>query len=289
MDQVRQAAIKALIYGDIFNYPLTAEEMWEYAIATEPFSQEKLSSVLRWLKEKNFSNNIFYFLSGKESLITTRQVRQQASEKKIEKAKRVSRILSYIPTICFIGISGSVAMKNASEQDDIDLFFVTKKHTLWITRFLVSVVLLVLGVRRKKHAQTVTNTVCANMFLSRDAYAFPKEQQNIYIAHEIAQIIPLYSLKHTYDDLINHNKWIYTFLPNWRKKHISVSHQSLIGGMIAVVLSWGEPLVRWMQLTYMRKSRTTETVTNTVIAFHPNNRQDSVLASFIKKCNIYDL
>ena len=42
--------------------------------------------------------------------------------------------LVYFPTIIFLGVTGSVAARNARQGEDIDLLLVCKTGTMWLTR-----------------------------------------------------------------------------------------------------------------------------------------------------------
>lgn len=287
--QIKQAVIETVVYADIFNYPLTQMQLWEYAISSIPFSREQLLKALPLVKEIVSQENHYYFLKGRNFLVANRRAKIRINEEKLAQAQKVATILSIIPTIRFIGISGSVAMCNADKDDDIDLFFITSPRSVWISRLLVAWVLEVLGVRRRKDQQHVTNSICANMFIACNSLAFSQEKQNLYIAHEIAQVLPLYSVGDTYEQLIDTNRWIHTFLSNWKKKSIPISHKTFLQYFAGKILLLLDPVVRFLQLRYMEKSRTTETVGATVIAFHPQDRIHFVMHSFRQKCKAYDL
>jgi len=286
MQQIKQAAIKALVYSDLFDYPLTAKELWEYAVSQKPFSLDQLQKALGTLKKVSEKNN-FYVLLGREKLISLRVEREKIGNKKIKKAQKISQMLSYIPTIRFIGVSGSVAMRNASAQDDIDLFFITKKNSVWVSRFLVTILLQLGGVRRRWNASDVTDTICANMFLDEEVALSPMKKQNLYIAHEIVQIKPLFSVGKIYDNFLDANTWTTDLLPNWRRASSLEAKTSPVRDMIGSAFLPLEPICRWIQTTYMKRKRTTETITKSLIAFHPNDASERILREFERKYQTY--
>ena len=64
-------------------------------------------------------------------------------------------------------------MDNAGEKDDIDLFVITSKGTLWITRLLLVSLLIFMGQYRgrgKKESQKV----CLNMLIDEVGLKFEK-------------------------------------------------------------------------------------------------------------------
>ncbi len=59
-------------------------------------------------------------------------------------------LVSLFPQIKLVGLSGSVAMLNADEGHDIDLFIVTAKNRLFTGRFIALFLAQLLGIRRKR-------------------------------------------------------------------------------------------------------------------------------------------
>ena len=106
-------------YHKIFDYVLTKEEFfkWQYKNQKILVSDIKSRSQLQ---------------------------REKYSESKLQIAKRASKLISKVPTVLFVGITGSLAMMNADKDSDIDLIIITKRNTLWTTRMLVYGILLAL-------------------------------------------------------------------------------------------------------------------------------------------------
>jgi hypothetical protein len=289
MHQIQQAAIKALLYSDIFDYPLTQEEIWEYAISPKPFALQSLSKAFTPFSATISQKKSFFFLSGKENIYFARLQKRAINERKIQKARLIAEILARIPTIKFIGISGSVAMKNAGKEDDIDLFFITRTKSVWISRLFVMVILAVYGVRRKKKSINVHDTICANMFIAEDDLRFPQVKRSLYLAHEIAQMLPLFSVDYVYKKFLTKNSWIATYLPNWRQRFCNEVSESFLRKSMASLMLLFESIVRQLQIMYMKKDRTTETISASVIAFHPHDLTESIEKAFAERCRQYDL
>lgn len=109
-----------------------------------------------------------------------------------------------------IALSGARAMNNASLADDIDLMIITAENRLWLTRLLVSF-LLFPWLRR---GQKISRRLCLNLWLDESALVI--KTQNLYTAHEICQLKPLYNRDQTYQKFISANLWYKQFLPNWK-------------------------------------------------------------------------
>lgn len=267
MEYLDSRKFLSLLYHDLFEYPLTWEELkrWEVKNSLEgDFPVEKTGK--------------FYHLPGRAELVTKRLARQKASRNKKQLAQRaVERILK-IPTVLLVGITGALAMENAREEDDIDLLVVTQKGTLWTTRFAVIQAIELFGpARRKPNDSKVEDKLCLNLWLDEDNLAIPAEKRNIYTGHEVLQVVPLASKKGTYSRFIQANNWAREFWPRAVSKKLKTSLPSQSPNSLFGVF---EPLARNFQLWYMRKRRTREMVEPGRAFFHPVDWQKPVLEAF---------
>lgn len=283
MKQSEKIIFQALCYSDIFDYPLTVRELWMYSLKKIKLKQflSNLSSVphitLKGIK--------YYVLPGRESIVTSYIKKQPINQKKILIAKRVANMLSHIPTISFIGISGSLATRSASSDADIDLFFISRPHTVWLTRFLVYACLHMLGLKRERNTH-IKDKICANMFFSRDNMRLPLKKRTIYGAREILQIFPLFDRENTYADFLLANTWITKYFPNIIfKKRIAAHSNNFLWTIIAPI----EFIARKIQVWYMRNRRTTEIATPSLIAFHPIDYETIILREYEKRKKQYGI
>lgn len=281
----RYSALSALAYSDIFDYPLTLEEVWFYAVH-KPLTKREVESLLsnsELVKEKDG----YYCFTGRQEIIKRRIIRKHVSKRKQEIAKDIAGILASIPTIYFIGISGGLAMNNTDADDDIDFFIITKKDTIWITRLLFLVFLIFMGKWRKRTDTDAKDKICINMLLD-ESHISLSAQKDIYLAHEVVQVIPLIQRRNIYSKFIETNIWVRNFLPNvFKKKVLEVKtlKTSWIENIIGVV----EPLAKYIQLVYMRNHKTTEIITDSLLAFHPKNYRMLVLEEYKKRLKKYHI
>lgn len=255
--ELRFSEKASVIYHNIFDYPLTKDEL----------------SI--WKCGKNIKSNIeiihknnFYFLKDREMVIGKRKEYEKYSKGKLKLARKAAKLISKIPTIKFVGITGALAMKNASKNSDIDLMTVTANNTLWTSRLLVYGLLLISGFKlRVPNGKNEKNRLCLNIWLDENDLVWRKKDRNIYTAHEIAQIIPIVNKDKTYEKLLWENRWILDFWPN----AIKISNKGFSTNNLQSVLSLFENVMFKIQYLHMSKRITREVVTPTRALFHPND------------------
>jgi predicted nucleotidyltransferase len=250
----------SVTYHNLFDYPLS------------------FSDLIKWTSNKSIGNsqgkeinvirkNNFYFLEGREGLIYKRLLRKRISAKKNKIAKKAANILSFIPWIKMIAVTGSLAMENASEESDIDLMVVTKKGLLWTTRIFSYLLINLFGIQtRKPNDSNQKDKLCLNIWLDEGDLIWSKKDRNLYTAHEIAQIVPLVNKDNTYEKIIYQNKWILNFWPN----AVRINKKNEINSK-NVNFSAVEKFAYWLQRNHMKSKLTRETVTPTRALFHPQD------------------
>lgn len=258
-----------IFYHSLFSFPLRVKEIekWQPGKAIKfGFKKAPLIS----------SSDGFYFIKGEEKQVGERLKREEFSKKKIKIAKKNSEVLKFLPFIKFIGITGSLAMENADFDSDIDLLIITRKRTLWTTRLLV---LLFLKFRkisvRRFFDKKVKDKLCLNMWLDEEDLEW--RGRNLFSAHEIAQIVPIFNREKTYERLIFLNSWIFDFWPNaisnkgkFFKNYNPNKEESFLSRLIYFCVSnFIEPLAYFLEKLYMRGKITREIVSRKRAIFHP--------------------
>src|SRR3972149_2442235 len=229
----------SVFYHDIFNYPLTNEE------------------INFWCPGKKFKDI---------------RIKLEAVEE-----KDGADAVSFVPFVKLVGVSGALAMKNTEEDADIDLIIICKKYTLWITRLLVIFALDALGIpRRKAGDREEKDKLCLNMWMDEGDLVWDREDRNFYTAHEIAQILPLVNKDKTYERFIYLNRWVREYWPDavgqtkeMREKR--TKERSLIFSVLNFFIYPLEFVAFWVQYIYMKSKITREVVTPTRAIFHPRD------------------
>lgn len=286
VDFVRVAILKTLIYSDIFNFPLTKDEIWKYLISDREIKHGTFDNALKTLinqdnktdrkKAKVSFKDGYFCLSGHEASIEERKSNKKYVEAKLKIAIKAASRLSHISSILFIGLSGGLAMGDVNKSDDIDFFIITKKDALFKTRLLVLFVLQKMGFRRKRIDKNPKDKICVNFLIDEKKLFLPLDRHDIYTAHEILQIKPLFERDRIYERFLKANQWIYNFLPNanlaggYKNQDIKKNIIYQILGYFIDFLPIERPS-RHMQMAIMKKHRRGEIVTKHVMVFNPND------------------
>jgi len=284
MDSREKAILKTLLYSNFFDYPLKEEEIYKFLITEKKIGKPEFHKILKKLKAPVKSSGGFYFLFGRNKSVKKRKEREKVSLRKLQKAQKVIRILSLIPTVKLIGVSGALSMKNSDKGDDIDIFVITKKDFVWTTRFLMVILLLMLGVYRTKNSKNYANKICLNMLLDEGQMTLEK---NLYIAHEIAQLIPVFERDNTYQKFLQKNSWVNNFMVNAldEKRSYSRRKSGILGNALIFLfkLLAFEKISKSMQLSYMKKDITKEVVRDDILRLHPFDYGSQILQIYSKK------
>lgn len=272
---MKKSYLASLWYHHIFDYPLTSDELklWE-------INEDMINSVPNTQPLK--TSNYYCFSKGQ---IKERLKRQDCSIRKLEIAKRAANVLAKIPTILFVGITGSLAMNNAKDDSDIDLLFVTSKDSLWSTRVLAYVLLKVysfpLRVPQDKNEQ---DKLCLNIWM--DESDLKITQKNLYTAHEICQIVPIVNKGDVYQKFMSQNKWVENYWSNQKLKHVLSQKKEKVElneiGSTLFLRSINN-FCFFVQHLRMKKRITRELVTKTRAFFHPFDWGEKVEKELLKR------
>lgn len=199
---LERGIVQAVAYADVFEYPLTADEIHRYLVGVAA-SRGAVRAVLSAGRPQEISRQgRYYTLEGRESIIDIRRARAAAATQYWRCAIRYGRTMGSLPFVRMVAVTGALAMDNMADGD-IDYLVVTEPGRLWLCRALI-VGLVRLAARKGTE-------LCPNYFLSEQALAL--NEHNLFTAHEIAQMVPITSMQ-TYERLRALNRWTDTYLPN---------------------------------------------------------------------------
>jgi hypothetical protein len=197
---VLHSVFHTLAYADVFDYPLTADEVYRYL----PSATASFEDVTQILADKTlFSKTEEYFtLRGRERIVETRQRRANVARRLWPKAARYGWMIACMPFVRMVAVTGSLAMNNTDEGKDIDFMIVTAPGHLWTCRALILLV--------ARFAKMEGVDLCPNYLVTTNALEL--QERSLYVAHELTQMIPLSGME-IYAELRRLNGWIADYLP----------------------------------------------------------------------------
>jgi hypothetical protein len=201
---IEQAILQTVAYADVFDYPLTADEIQRYLIGVSA-NRGMVRSALRsggWLGEPLGRSGKFFTLAGRDAIVELRRERAATADSYWRNALRYGHQIGRLPFVRMVAVTGALAMDNIADAD-IDFFIVTEPGRLWLCRALV--------VGLVKLAASRGLELCPNYFLSERALVLT--ECNLFTAHEVAQMVPLCGTA-TYQRLRELNRWTDRYLPN---------------------------------------------------------------------------
>ena len=202
---LERAILETLLYSDLFDYPLTLDEVVLYLGGVQSTADEVRACLActHYLAGRIIEIDGYLALRGREALIARRLERAASSDRLWRRARRFVRVLRLVPFVRMIAITGALSMKNSTAGDDIDVLIVTAPDRVWLTRAF-AVVLVYAG-------RLCGDTLCPNYVISERALGLDKH--TLFVAHEFIQMVPVYG-RAVYDRMCAANPWIQTMLPN---------------------------------------------------------------------------
>lgn len=243
-DTLDEALLWTVLYADIFDFPLTRDELFTFLMGYRGSRAEVDAAVDRSLVDGHDleTDGEFIFLPGRAETVTYRLRRGRAASALWRHARLYAHLIWTLPYVRMVAVTGALAMDNVEPDDDIDFLVVTEPGRLWMARGMI--VLLCKLARLRGH------TVCPNYLISSEALRLDK--RDLYAAHELAQMVPLHG-QSVAQRIWTENEWCLSFLPNSRFDASNgandalarplASLKSLVEGVLR--LPPGEAIERW--------------------------------------------
>jgi hypothetical protein len=202
---VLQAIVATIAYADVFDYPLTPEEIHRYLIGRAAQLEEIRSLIETSLELRIYITRCdgFVMLSDRERIALTRRKRAVVAGRMWSQARRYGQLIADLPFVRMVAVTGALAVDNVEQGADIDYLVITEPGRLWICRLLTIALVRAAALRG--------DIVCPNYFLAETALTL--DDQSLYTAHELAQMVPLSGMA-TYQRMRKLNDWADQLLPN---------------------------------------------------------------------------
>ncbi len=294
---IKEAIFKTIVFFDIFDYPLTAFEIWQYLdYHCSLYDVEKV--LLDIDKEKIESNGAYYFLKNRKEIVRTRSRRYNYSDRKMKRAMRISRLFRFIPWIKMIAIGNIIGSNNLKDGSDIDFFIITEKNRVWLSRFFTTIITKLLLLRPR--VNNVRDKICLSFYISDDKANLEnlhlEKNKDPYFVYWLANLMPIYQRNNYYKKFLKKNNWLRIVLPNWEPLLVS-THRDIgrepsfvYRGIIDLFIGGLEKEVKNLQLKILPNdlrrimNKDTRVVINdSVLKLHVKDRRQEYLELFEKR------
>ncbi len=250
---MRPSILKVLTYFDLFDYPVTADEILFFM--DKEVSPIGLKAELDVLANEGllFPDGSFYSLRNDPELAIRRIRGNRHADELLKIAARISRQLYLFPYVRGIGISGSLSKHFADEQADIDYFIITRRNRLWIARTLMHLF------KKMNYLRNRQNWYCMNYYVDEEALEI--KEKNIFTAMEMITLLPA-SGNGGLVKFFDANEWTAQYFPCYKfrqKEAKGPVPSSLVKTAFENLLNnkWGDRLddllQRWTSLRWQKK------------------------------------
>jgi hypothetical protein len=195
----------AIRYARIFDFPLTREEVYRFVSVSDRSRADIDGAIGELLSASQDleTDGTFIFQPGAARTVGVRLERKRHAERVWRRARFYARIISALPFVRMVAVTGALSMDNVEPGDDIDYLVVTKPGRVWTTRAMI----ILIG----KVARKFGDVLCPNYIVSALALTLP--EGNLYAAHELVQMVPLYGAG-VAEQIYAENQWFRAYLPN---------------------------------------------------------------------------
>jgi len=214
MNSIKTAVIKTLAYFEIYDIPLKKEEIFIF-LFNKKTSKDELNIALGELVAigKIKFESGYYFLFNNH--INKRLEKINTSRILWEKAQKICTKLSKLPFVKMIGVCHGLALDNATQKSDIDLFIITSAKRIYFSRIILWLYLTIIGqkeTRTKKYARFSLGFIIDENSLDLTDFTI-KPVDPLYI-YMLANLTPIYD-DNIYETFVNKNKYLLKNLPNF--------------------------------------------------------------------------
>lgn len=222
---LKQAILATLHYFDLFDFPLTLDELEEYLYGWRA-PKEVIVEALGSLPEVAHRDGFFY-LKGRDDLVDVRKHRQDLSKKLWRKVELYAPLFAICPFVRMVAVCNTLAYGNVKETSDIDIFVVTVPSRLATARFFMKFLTQIFGVR--VHNEKIAGRFCLSFFVTERSMnlaplAHPFDP---HLAYFVLSIKPFFGFR-THRDFLKANEvWTGLYFKRslvpqpgvWRKRY----------------------------------------------------------------------
>lgn len=214
-NKIKKSIQETVIFFDLFNYPLTKWEIWQY-LKIE-ISLDALEGVVDDLIQDSLlgQKDGFYFLPGRLNLVSIRRERYNFANYKIKLAREATRLFKWLPSVKLVAVSNLIGHHNLRNESDIDIFIVSSPGRLWLTRLFCTGLMKI--TRRRPTKECKRNKMCLSFYAAADGLAMESlrfKPNDPYFDHWFLGLHPIYDADRYLAYLRFKNPWLKKVFPN---------------------------------------------------------------------------
>lgn len=216
LKNLEKGILRALLYFDIFDYPLTENEIAGFSpIQVNGELKASLDALVR--KKIVYQFEQYYTLHNNSQLVQRRTFGNRLAEKQLKIARKISKYISMFPFVRAVLLSGSISKDYMDEHSDIDYFIITEPRRLWVVRTAMAFFRRVFFMNSRKY-------FCTNYFI--DSENLEISEKNMFTAVEVTTLKPMFGEKYVHN-FQTVNKWCDKYLPN-RLPHNGLNDEGFV-------------------------------------------------------------
>ena len=226
-EKIEQSILATLAYFDLFDLPLTLLGLQRNLLIS---SQIFLVDLLTTAKRQSIIGHQqgYFFLRRRAGLIRDHLGRQAEQNRKWRIAVFAGHLIAGLPFVRAIAVVNTLSDSSARADSDIDFLIVIKSGRLWLSRFLITILMNLFRLRR--HGYKIKDRVCLSFYITDQFLNLQSLQikstaynqtlninlpRDIYLLYWIANLKIIYSSHQTGRKFFLANKWILDYLANW--------------------------------------------------------------------------
>lgn len=296
INEIERSIFALVLFFDIFDFPLTSFEVWKYLSVTSDlfFVEEILSDLVSSGKIQQQQG--FVFLPGRESIIVERLQRYNYAERKFARVAWVARVFKFIPWVKMIAVGNLIGAGNLRDGGDIDIFIITQKNRLWLSRFFCTALMKISRMRPRPGDER--DKICLSFFVSETALNLENLllDNDWYLVYWLACLQVIFDRDQSYQKLIKNNQWLKDKLPNWFPAIQGTRHEivsfpdNIFFRLIDLIFSKLEKFMQKWQINHfppeikiLMNKDTRVIASETIIKLHTNDRREYFRGKFLEK------
>ncbi len=275
-----RAFLQSVVYAALFDYPLTPGQLSESLLG----QRANEAMLLQWYDHSVYLRATvdfvdgYFFPRGRHDVLDTRAEREAISRTMLREMAQPLKLITGMPFVRLVALSGSLAHLNASNDADMDLFVITSPGRVWTVTVVTLAVARLRGWRKR---------LCLNYVISERAlWIAPAD---LFSANQIVHLRPITGSE-AYRRFLEANHFVERFYPNFLPRPVEQEGRPpsrlLEHALNLTVGPIAERLCHWLYRAYLRrrahtwKSRDQVRLERECLKLHTSSHRREVMERF---------